>query len=139
MCSSCGTLTDCWCVFAASLLLGMNDNNKAKRQRSDKPFSFPRQKRSVRPRMFLSIDSDSEWYFVLFSLSRDDSVFLLILNDMHRTINRIIRQHTGVSQDLPWFSVQSSIELVVTIYLFMLVILFIIGSESWQSKAQRLI
>ncbi|CAH8386059.1 unnamed protein product [Eruca vesicaria subsp. sativa] len=29
----------------ASLLLGMNDN-KAKRQRSDKPFSFPRQKRS---------------------------------------------------------------------------------------------
>ncbi|CAN6863108.1 unnamed protein product [Brassica oleracea] len=44
----------------ASLLLGMNDNNKAKRQRSDKPFSFPRQKRSVRPRMFLSIDSDSE-------------------------------------------------------------------------------
>ncbi|KAL0887263.1 hypothetical protein Bca101_011246 [Brassica carinata] len=43
----------------ASLLLGMNDN-KAKRQRSDKTFSFPRQKRSVRPRMFLSIDSDSE-------------------------------------------------------------------------------
>uniref|UniRef100_A0A1J3EI53 E3 SUMO-protein ligase SIZ1 n=1 Tax=Noccaea caerulescens TaxID=107243 RepID=A0A1J3EI53_NOCCA len=46
----------------ASLLLGMNDSrrDKAKKQRSDNPFSFPRQKRSVRPRMFLSIDSDSE-------------------------------------------------------------------------------
>ncbi|KAI4334431.1 hypothetical protein L6164_019126 [Bauhinia variegata] len=46
----------------ASLLLGMNDarSDKASRQRSDSPFSFPRQKRSVRPRLFLSIDSDSE-------------------------------------------------------------------------------
>ncbi|ESQ37481.1 hypothetical protein EUTSA_v10002397mg [Eutrema salsugineum] len=46
----------------ASLLLGMNDNRqeKASSQRSDSPFSFPRQKRSVRPRLFLSIDSDSE-------------------------------------------------------------------------------
>uniref|UniRef100_A0A1J3IMB4 E3 SUMO-protein ligase SIZ1 n=1 Tax=Noccaea caerulescens TaxID=107243 RepID=A0A1J3IMB4_NOCCA len=46
----------------ASLLLGMNDSRqeKASRQRSDSPFSFPRQKRSVRPRMYLSIDSDSE-------------------------------------------------------------------------------
>ncbi|KAJ4910979.1 E3 SUMO-protein ligase SIZ1 [Raphanus sativus] len=45
-----------------SLLLGMNESrqDKAKRQRSDNPFSFPRQKRSVRPRMFLSIDSDSD-------------------------------------------------------------------------------
>ncbi|KAK4286473.1 hypothetical protein QN277_003025 [Acacia crassicarpa] len=46
----------------ASLLLGMNDarSDKAIRQRSDSPFSFPRQKRSVRPRLYLSIDSDSE-------------------------------------------------------------------------------
>ncbi|XP_038682970.1 E3 SUMO-protein ligase SIZ1-like isoform X2 [Tripterygium wilfordii] len=46
----------------ASLLLGMNDgrNEKASRQRSDSPFSFPRQKRSVRQRLYLSIDSDSE-------------------------------------------------------------------------------
>ncbi|CAH8357160.1 unnamed protein product [Eruca vesicaria subsp. sativa] len=46
----------------ASLLLGMNDDKQEKesRQRSESPFSFPRQKRSVRPRMFLSIDSDSE-------------------------------------------------------------------------------
>ncbi|CAA7030955.1 unnamed protein product [Microthlaspi erraticum] len=46
----------------ASLLLGMNDSRqeKASRQRSDSPFSFPRQKRSVRPRLYLSIDSDSE-------------------------------------------------------------------------------
>lgn len=46
----------------ASLLMGMNDNKqeKASRQRSESPFSFPRQKRSVRPRLFLSIDSDSE-------------------------------------------------------------------------------
>ncbi|KAE9585740.1 hypothetical protein Lal_00010058 [Lupinus albus] len=46
----------------ASLLLGMNDvkSNKESRQRSDSPFSFPRQKRSVRPRLYLSIDSDSE-------------------------------------------------------------------------------
>lgn len=48
--------------YAASLLLGMNDgrSDKASRQRSDSPFSFPRQKRSVRPRLFLSIDLDSE-------------------------------------------------------------------------------
>ncbi|XP_027345383.1 E3 SUMO-protein ligase SIZ1-like isoform X2 [Abrus precatorius] len=46
----------------ASLLLGMNDvrSDKASRQRSDSPFSFPRQKRSVRPRLYLSIDTDSE-------------------------------------------------------------------------------
>ncbi|CAN7038281.1 unnamed protein product [Brassica rapa subsp. trilocularis] len=45
-----------------SLLLGMNESrqDKAKKRRSDNPFSFPRQKRSVRPRMFLSIDSDSD-------------------------------------------------------------------------------
>ncbi|CAH8362314.1 unnamed protein product [Eruca vesicaria subsp. sativa] len=35
-------------------------DNAKKRGRSDNPFSFPRQKRSVRPRMFLSIDSDSD-------------------------------------------------------------------------------
>ncbi|KAK7404685.1 hypothetical protein VNO78_05641 [Psophocarpus tetragonolobus] len=46
----------------ASLLLGMNDvrSEKPSRQRSDSPFSFPRQRRSVRPRLYLSIDSDSE-------------------------------------------------------------------------------
>ncbi|CAN8255025.1 unnamed protein product [Cochlearia groenlandica] len=47
----------------ASLLLGMNGSRKEKatsRERSDSPSSFPRQKRSVRPRLFLSIDSDSE-------------------------------------------------------------------------------
>ncbi|KAJ8768699.1 hypothetical protein K2173_023603 [Erythroxylum novogranatense] len=50
-------------IDAASLLLGMNDKSeKASRQRSesDSPFSFPRQKRSVRQRFYLSIDSDSE-------------------------------------------------------------------------------
>ncbi|KAG4384681.1 hypothetical protein AAZX31_13G309700 [Glycine max] len=47
---------------AAPLLLGVNDvrPDKASRQRSDSPFSFPRQKRSVRPRPYLSIGSDSE-------------------------------------------------------------------------------
>ncbi|KAL3750912.1 hypothetical protein ACJRO7_011832 [Eucalyptus globulus] len=48
----------------ASLLLGMNDgrSEKASRQRSGSPLSFPRQKRSVRPRprLYLSIESDSE-------------------------------------------------------------------------------
>ncbi|KAI9196046.1 hypothetical protein LWI28_020500 [Acer negundo] len=46
----------------ASLLLDMNDGRSEKptRQRSDSPFNFPRQKRSVRPRLYLSIDSDSE-------------------------------------------------------------------------------
>lgn len=46
----------------ASLLLGMSDKKqeKASKQRSESPFSFPRQKRSVRPRLYLSIDSDSE-------------------------------------------------------------------------------
>ncbi|XP_034901218.1 E3 SUMO-protein ligase SIZ1 isoform X4 [Populus alba] len=41
---------------------GINDgrSEKASRQRSDSPFSFPRQKRSVRPRPYLSIDLDSE-------------------------------------------------------------------------------
>ncbi|KAL6976571.1 SUMO ligase siz1 [Sarracenia purpurea var. burkii] len=44
----------------ASLHLGMNGNRSCKksRERSDSPFSFPRQRRSVRPR-YLSIDSDS--------------------------------------------------------------------------------
>ncbi|KAM7522316.1 hypothetical protein LguiA_012218 [Lonicera macranthoides] len=47
---------------AASLILGMNENrcSKTSRERSDSPFSFPRQRRSVRPRLYLSIDSDSE-------------------------------------------------------------------------------
>ncbi|XP_024454502.1 E3 SUMO-protein ligase SIZ1 isoform X3 [Populus trichocarpa] len=42
--------------------LGINDgrSEKASRQRSESTFSFPRQKRSVRPRPYLSIDSDSE-------------------------------------------------------------------------------
>ncbi|CDP07144.1 unnamed protein product [Coffea canephora] len=46
----------------ASLLLGMSDgrSSKASRERSDSPFTFPRQRRSVRPRLLLSIDSDSE-------------------------------------------------------------------------------
>ncbi|XVF19491.1 hypothetical protein REPUB_Repub11eG0115100 [Reevesia pubescens] len=46
----------------ASLLLGMNDSRseKSSRQRSESPFLFPRQKRSVRPRLYLSIGSDSE-------------------------------------------------------------------------------
>lgn len=45
----------------ASLLLGMNDGRSDRtRQRSDSPFSFPRQKRPARQRMYLSIDSDSE-------------------------------------------------------------------------------
>ncbi|CAN4120344.1 unnamed protein product [Withania somnifera] len=46
----------------ASLLLDMNDSRstKSSRQRSDSPFTFPRQRRSVRPRLYLSIDSDSE-------------------------------------------------------------------------------
>ncbi|GAV62069.1 SAP domain-containing protein/zf-MIZ domain-containing protein [Cephalotus follicularis] len=47
----------------ASLLLSMNDgkSEKASQQRSDSPFTFPRQKRSAkRPRLYLSIDSDSE-------------------------------------------------------------------------------
>ncbi|XWS28426.1 hypothetical protein CRYUN_Cryun25bG0067800 [Craigia yunnanensis] len=46
----------------ASLLLGMNDSGseKSSRQRSESPFLFPRPKRSVRPRQYFSIDSDSE-------------------------------------------------------------------------------
>ncbi|KAL9272730.1 E3 SUMO-protein ligase SIZ1-like protein [Drosera capensis] len=45
----------------ASFLLGSNDPKADRtRPRSDSPFSFPRQKRSVRPRLFLSIDTDSE-------------------------------------------------------------------------------
>ncbi|KAK4779494.1 hypothetical protein SAY87_015600 [Trapa incisa] len=46
----------------ASLLLGMNDDrsDKVSRQRSSSHFSHPRQKRSVRPRLYLSIDTDSE-------------------------------------------------------------------------------
>nr|XP_043609090.1 E3 SUMO-protein ligase SIZ1-like [Erigeron canadensis] len=45
----------------ASLLLGMGDSitGKISRKGSDSPFSFPRQKRSVRPRLYLSIESDS--------------------------------------------------------------------------------
>ncbi|XP_019453985.1 PREDICTED: E3 SUMO-protein ligase SIZ1-like isoform X2 [Lupinus angustifolius] len=48
--------------LAAHLLLGVNDDRSVKtsRPRSDNPFSFPRQKRSVRPRLYLSIDSESE-------------------------------------------------------------------------------
>ncbi|AES88651.1 putative chromatin regulator PHD family [Medicago truncatula] len=47
---------------SASLLLGMNDvrSDRASRPRSGSPFTFPRQKRSVRPRLYLSIDSESE-------------------------------------------------------------------------------
>ncbi|XP_075519888.1 E3 SUMO-protein ligase SIZ1 isoform X2 [Primulina tabacum] len=47
----------------ASLLLAMNNDDrsgKTIRERSDSPFSFPRQRRSVRPRLYLSIDSESE-------------------------------------------------------------------------------
>ncbi|GAB4850791.1 SUMO ligase siz1, variant 2 [Ancistrocladus abbreviatus] len=45
----------------ASLLLGMDDTRSERaRQRSDSPFTFPRQRRSVRPRLYLSIDSESE-------------------------------------------------------------------------------
>ncbi|XP_059626751.1 E3 SUMO-protein ligase SIZ1 [Cornus florida] len=46
----------------ASLLLGMNDSRSSKvsRERSDSPFSFPRQRRSVRPRLYLPNYSDSE-------------------------------------------------------------------------------
>ncbi|CAN1249508.1 E3 SUMO-protein ligase SIZ1 [Linum perenne] len=46
----------------ASLLLGMNNgtSEKANHKRTESPFSFPRQKRSVRPRLYLSIDTDSE-------------------------------------------------------------------------------
>ncbi|XWS71319.1 hypothetical protein CRYUN_Cryun03dG0128000 [Craigia yunnanensis] len=46
----------------ASLLLGMNESRaeKSTRQRSESPFLFPRQKRSVRPRLHLSIESESE-------------------------------------------------------------------------------
>ncbi|CAH9072432.1 unnamed protein product [Cuscuta epithymum] len=45
----------------ASLLLGMNGNkSKKSREISDNPFAFPRQRRSVRPKLYLSIDSDSE-------------------------------------------------------------------------------
>ncbi|XP_076950206.1 E3 SUMO-protein ligase SIZ1-like isoform X2 [Bidens hawaiensis] len=45
----------------ASLLLGMSEgrSGKVSRERSNSPFSFPRQKRSVRPRPYLSIDTDS--------------------------------------------------------------------------------
>eukprot|EP00268_Persea_americana_P066271 TRINITY_DN8983_c0_g1_i2.p1 TRINITY_DN8983_c0_g1~~TRINITY_DN8983_c0_g1_i2.p1 ORF type:complete len:879 (-),score=190.81 TRINITY_DN8983_c0_g1_i2:706-3342(-) len=54
---------------SAALLLSMNDNGAARatstRPRSDGPFSHPRQPRSaqqrfVRPRLYLSIDTDSE-------------------------------------------------------------------------------
>uniref|UniRef100_A0A2P2MH77 SP-RING-type domain-containing protein n=2 Tax=Rhizophora mucronata TaxID=61149 RepID=A0A2P2MH77_RHIMU len=43
-------------------LLGMNDgkSEKASQQRSDSPFSFPRQKRSVRQRLYFSNESESE-------------------------------------------------------------------------------
>ncbi|KAK4351489.1 hypothetical protein RND71_030802 [Anisodus tanguticus] len=55
--SSLGSLAD-----TASLLLGMNDgvSKKSGRERSDGPFNFPRRRRSVRPRMYPSIDSDTE-------------------------------------------------------------------------------
>ncbi|XP_059660604.1 E3 SUMO-protein ligase SIZ1-like isoform X2 [Cornus florida] len=47
---------------SASLLLGMSDKRSSKttRERSESPFTFPRQRRSVRSRLYLSIDSDSE-------------------------------------------------------------------------------
>nr|GFC06110.1 DNA-binding protein with MIZ/SP-RING zinc finger, PHD-finger and SAP domain-containing protein [Tanacetum cinerariifolium] len=47
---------------AASLLFEMNGSKQdtTSKERSDDPFSFPRQKRSVRPRLYLSIESDSE-------------------------------------------------------------------------------
>lgn len=43
----------------ASLFLGMDDGGieQANKQRSGSPFSFPRQRRSVRPRLDLSLDS----------------------------------------------------------------------------------
>ncbi|XP_068668398.1 E3 SUMO-protein ligase SIZ1-like [Aristolochia californica] len=49
----------------ASLLLSMNEDRSDKsgpqsRQSSGGPFSHPRQPRSVRPRLYLSIDSDSD-------------------------------------------------------------------------------
>lgn len=47
----------------ASFLLGANDTRTGSRSRErpdSGPFSFPRQRRSVRPRLFLSIDTDSE-------------------------------------------------------------------------------
>ncbi|KAK9169000.1 hypothetical protein Syun_001140 [Stephania yunnanensis] len=47
----------------ASLLLSMNGDGsekKGKEKRSEGPFSHPRQPRSVRPRLYLSIDSDSD-------------------------------------------------------------------------------
>ncbi|KAL8227224.1 hypothetical protein R6Q57_017056 [Mikania cordata] len=50
-------------VDTASLRLGMNGSESGKKrspERSDDPFSFPRQKRSVRPRLYLSIETDSE-------------------------------------------------------------------------------
>ncbi|KAH7560992.1 hypothetical protein JRO89_XS10G0155600 [Xanthoceras sorbifolium] len=49
-------------VLHSSLLLGMSDgrSENPRRQRSDSPFQFPRQKRSVRPRLYLSIDSDTD-------------------------------------------------------------------------------
>ncbi|KAG5238096.1 hypothetical protein OIU78_007810 [Salix suchowensis] len=49
-------------VAGTDSLLGTSDgrSERASRQRSDSPFAFPRQKRSVRPRSYLSIDLDSE-------------------------------------------------------------------------------
>ncbi|XP_071711972.1 E3 SUMO-protein ligase SIZ1-like [Rutidosis leptorrhynchoides] len=45
----------------ASLFLGVNrSSSNSGSKRSDNPFSFPRQKRSVRPRLYLSIETDSE-------------------------------------------------------------------------------
>ncbi|KAK9124326.1 hypothetical protein Sjap_013928 [Stephania japonica] len=47
----------------ASLLLSMNGDGSekaGKEKRSEGPFSHPRQPRSVRPRLYLSIDSDSD-------------------------------------------------------------------------------
>lgn len=38
-----------------------NGPSKTNRERSQSPFLFPRKRRSVRPRLYLSIDSDSEW------------------------------------------------------------------------------
>jgi len=48
-------------LCAGSFLLGSNGSRSEKiRGRSDSPFSITHQKRSVKQRLYLSIDSDSE-------------------------------------------------------------------------------
>lgn len=50
--------------FAVALVKGLNNGARSKRENSrkfsDGPFSFPRQPRSVRQRVCLSIESNSE-------------------------------------------------------------------------------